>query len=508
MMNWCKRVSVPTLLATFVFAFSLTSLWLGDDIIYDYSFKDGAQITSFEQVIPSQVAHYHVQNGRIPAHFLCQVFIPFSGQAFFAVCNALVYVLWLLLLAKLCNIRKDDWWTTGLLSCLLILGFRTKFTPTCQIGFPWMFALVTAFLLVFRRWGNAQAPRWRLWHLLWAVPLSFLAGWSNEALVIGVGAALGIYVLLHIRTLCIPQWVVLAAFVAGAAFLCLSPASVGRVGETHASSDLLPPLVFSLAKLGFYLRITYLLLILVLYLILVRKITVRELLRCAGYCWIVWAVMLLFNLLIDVYGNRQLFGVEFAAIMIIIRYVREYLLPYGWEKGKAGKLVLYALVLWVVVVGIGNARFLMRHREIYRSIDAAYKSSTDGLVYYDFSAADVTANDTYPSDVFSRHSLESMSLAYGNDPALRVVPTICEHMDERPSGNSWEQIAPGAIAIVIDKNVPPQRIAIQRSFLGKRIPDSVLSAETGAIYEDEHHTVLLVYEKMPMVRNVGVSFSE
>ena len=506
MKNWFKRALVPACLAVFVLAFSLTSLWLGDDIIYDYSFKDGAQICSLEQVIPSQVAHYQVQNGRIPAHFLCQIYIPFLGQTLFAITNALVYVLWLLLLARLCQIRMDDWRMMALLSCLLILGFRTKFTPTCQIGFPWMFALVTAFLLVFRRLGGAGKPRWSSWHLLWAVPLSFLAGWSNEALVIGVGAALGVYVLWHIKTLRIPQWGVLFAFAAGAALLCLSPASVGRVGETHASSDLLPPIFLSLAKLGFYLRITYLLLALVLYLLLVRRIPVRELFICANYGWIVWAVMLLFNLLIGVYGNRQLFGMEFAAIVIIIRYVQEYLLSGGREKGMAGKWILGGLVLYVVVVGIGNTCFLKHHGEVYRTLDKAYKASADGRVYYDFSAAEVTTDDTYPSDVFSWHALESMSRAYGNNPALNVVPTLCRHLGERAPGNAWEQIAAGAIAVVIDKNDPPQGIRVQRSLLGRRLSDAVISASAGVVYEDDRHTVLVVYEKMPLVKNVGVSF--
>ena len=508
MMSWYKRAVIPALLAIFVFAFSLTALWLCDDIVYAYSFKDVSRITSFEQVIPSQVAHYHVQNGRIPAHFLCQIFIPFLGQPFFAVCNALVYVLWLLLLVRLCNIRKDDKWMTAFLACLLILGFRTKFTPTCQIGFPWMFTLVTAFLLVFRRFGETQKPRWSLWHLLWAVPLSFLAGWSNEALVIGVGAALGIYVLMHIRTLRFPQWVVLAAFVLGAALLCLSPASVGRVGETHANSDLLPPIVFSLIKLGFYLRITYFLIALVLYLTLVKNISVRTLLESAGYYWIVWAVMLVFNLLIGVYGNRQIFGMEFAAILILVKYVREFLFPGNREYGKAGVFILSAFALYVVVVGIGNFRFLKHQREVYRVLDTAYNASSDGRVYYDFSSSDVTGRDTDPSDVFTWLALESMSLAYGYNPPLTVVPTLCKHLAERPSGNNWQQIAPGAIAIVVDKKAPPQGIGVRRTLLGKRIPDAVISASTGVVYEDEHHTVLLVYEKLPLVKNVSVNFVE
>ena len=97
----------------------------------------------------------------------------------------------------------------ALLACLIFIGFRTKFTPTCQIGYPWMFALVTGYLLVLRKFSKEQQSPWKMYNLIWAIPFAIIAGWSQEALVIGVSAALGLMVLLNIKKVTLPQWVLL-----------------------------------------------------------------------------------------------------------------------------------------------------------------------------------------------------------------------------------------------------------------------------------------------------------
>ena len=143
-------------MAIFAFAFSYKALWIGDDITYAYNFKDGSQISSLNDVVVSQIEHYKSVNGRTVAHFLCQLYIPFFGQTAFAVSNALVWMALLLLMASLCKMKYSDWKQMALLACLLILGFRTKYTPTCQIGFPWMFTLVVAYLVILRKLGREQ----------------------------------------------------------------------------------------------------------------------------------------------------------------------------------------------------------------------------------------------------------------------------------------------------------------------------------------------------------------
>ncbi len=504
-MNWYRKAIVPILLAAFVFAFSIFALWLGDDIFFSLSIADGSWITSFRQVIPSQIAHYKLINGRIPAHFLCQLYLPFFGKTAFAISNALVYVALLLMMASLGSVRFDDWKKMGMLACLILLGFRTKFTPTCQIGFPWMFALVAAFLLILERFGRDHPRRWKVWHLMWVIPFSFIAGWSQEALVIGVGVALAVRVMRHFKQVTVSQWGMLFAFTAGAAMLCLAPSAIGRVNETHSDSDLLPPILLSLAKLGFYLRVSYLLLAWVLYLLISKRCTVRRLLSSAGFYWIVWAVMLLFNLLIGVFGNRQLFGMEFAAILIIFKSAKDLRLFEKPESRLAENVILAALSLCVLVIGIENTRFLKHHRAVYHYIESAYKTSDDGVVYYDFSAADVTARDTYPSDPFTWHSLETLSWKFGA-PALRVIPGICAQLDRAGLENHWENIAKGAITVVLNKDNPTEQVAIHRSLFSKRLSDAILDTSQ-PIYENDCYKVFLLYEKLPFVKNVDVSFT-
>lgn len=502
--NW-KGLIIPALLAVFVYVFSQTALWLGDEITYNYSFKDGSQITSLGDVVTSQIEHYKSVNGRTPAHFLCQLYIPFFGKTAFAISNALVWVALLFLMANLCSIKFDDWKMMALLACLIILGFRTKFTPTCQIGFPWMFALVVAFLLILQHFGKERQNPWRWYHLFWAAPFAFLAGWSQEALVIGVGVALGIFVLFHIRKVTLAQWLLLIFFAAGAVLLCFSPATLGRTTETHGGSNLLPPTILSLAKLGFYLRITYLLLLFLLYLRIFKKIKFKELFSCTAFYWIVWVTMLAFNLFIGVYGNRQLFGMEFAAIVIIAKYVQLYILPEKEKYKTAGSIVLTALALWVVAVAIGNARFLSHHGKVLDYINASYHASDDGRVYYDFSAKEVTFKDTYPSDVFTWYALNTLNRSYGSEKELQVVPTLCADLNHSVSENSWKQIAPGAIAIIINKDNPPTSIKVQRSLFKRHLSDMWVSTDEPA-FENENNQVFLVYEKLPLVRHDAVTF--
>ena len=314
---------------------------------------------------------------------------------------------------------------------------------------------------------------------------------------------------MHIRKVTLPQWILLVCFAAGAALLCLSPATLGRTGETHGGTNLLPPAILSLAKLGFYLRITYLMLILLLYLRIFRKIKFKELFSKASFFWIVWAVMLAFNLYIGVYGNRQLFGMEFAAIAIIARYVQLYIIPERKRYRTAGAVVLAALALWAVCVSVGNARFLIHHGKVVEEITASYALSSDGTVYYDFSKDDVTFKDTYPSDVFTWYALNTLGRELWQEyqhGALQVAPTLCAELNESPGENGWERIAPGAIAIIVDKTDQPAGIKINRSLLGRRHFSDLWVSTDEPVFENDINMVITVYEKMPFVRHENVIF--
>lgn len=66
--------------------------WFLDDLNYMWSCGDGKTlITSFDQVIQSQVTHYFTVNGRFCAHVLVQLFNGILGVGVFAIFNGIMY---------------------------------------------------------------------------------------------------------------------------------------------------------------------------------------------------------------------------------------------------------------------------------------------------------------------------------------------------------------------------------------------------------------------------------
>lgn len=82
---------------------------------------------------------------------------------------------------------------------------------------------------------------------------------------------------------------------------------------------------------------------------------------------------------------------------------------------------------------------------------------------------------------------------------------MCAGLDQAPQENGWETIAPGAIAVIVDKNTPPACIKVRRKVFGRNLSDMWVGTDEPA-FENENNQVVLVYEKMPFVRHDGVVF--
>lgn len=53
-----------------------------DDYNYSFSFSTGQRITNPLQIIPSMLAHYNIQGGRLLVHALAQLFLMLPGWLF------------------------------------------------------------------------------------------------------------------------------------------------------------------------------------------------------------------------------------------------------------------------------------------------------------------------------------------------------------------------------------------------------------------------------------------
>lgn len=490
-MNWSRqRTSSAAILAAvfiYVLYMGLNALWIGDDLLYQSSFATGGGISSLNDIWKSQIAHYYTQNGRFVAHFLVQTFLCLLPQYLFSLVNATVYVGFILLILSGLRIGLDNTKGVAVISLLALICFQTKFTPTCQIGYIWMFSLIVSFVLLFQRF----AVKCSKWDLLWLIPLSFMAGWSQEALVIGVGAALAYWWFGNLKTMTLTQWAMLFSFGIGALALCLSPATIHRTGSETGSVDFLSAGAYSIVKLLYYSRATYLLAVLCIYLLVSKKAKFKELFLSAPCLWIVWTIMLLFNLLIGVFGNRQLFGCELAALLLSAILFRKHVFA---SSGVETVVALILLILFIPKV-VFNIRFLSNDHFILDKLQKEASISADGTVYYDFASKDVTFKDTYPSDVYSWHVLNTLK--------LNVLPTACRMLGKTQT-LTIEQPAIGNFTVVCPSGCG-HSVSVRRSLhlLGKEITLNVSPLGSfHPVYERGSQSVYVIYNKVPLTQIV------
>lgn len=480
-------------------------MWTNDDIVYRFHFLTGEPIKKWSEVFSSQWAHYFMRNGRFPAHVLAQASIALWGRFLFAVAAGVVYAVFVSLLWLYCRIGRS--WKYALLVALLaFLGLQTKYTPCFQINYIWMFSLVLGYLWLFFCFREQHSRKWAVG----LVPFSLVAGWSNEALVVGISVSLIVYVCQHWRNLTFNQWTMFFSFGVGVGLVCLSPATIGRTGDEVGSVDFLPPGVYSLVKLLYYSRVTYLLVFYVAYLKLFRNVRWRDLYHDGAFYIHAFVALLLFNLAIGVFGNRQLFGMELMAIVLLVTYWKKYT-----KEGRALNVALVLLSLWAVYKVCFNYSFLQRQHRMFDYFYEEYRKSPDGTVFYDLSRDDVTYYETYPSDVFTTLVIQSMDRYFhyvGDDKGktFKVLPTCCKRM-ETYVGNHYEQSASGAWTVVVVKSDEPVRMAQTRKIecLGWECPFASRPVTVKNLtYENTTHKVYQLYDKMPFVVGTGVEFFE
>lgn len=157
-----------------------------DDFNYHYSFADGTRISSFSDVIESQAAHYKVMNGRIPAHFLMQLFTIF-GKPVFDIANTVVYILFLLLVMYMIN--KS--WKVNPISFLFLFLVMWFYTPAYgqtvlwmdgAFNYLWTAVFVLIALLPFR---NPEIYDKKINQFIFPF-IGLIAGWSSETISAGL----------------------------------------------------------------------------------------------------------------------------------------------------------------------------------------------------------------------------------------------------------------------------------------------------------------------------------
>ena len=371
------------LLGIVIWWMSADVVWLGDDLDYKYMMKgeiwqSWGKIKTAKAFFDSQCIHYQHVNGRFVAHSLVQLFNTRLGQQAFAICNAIIYVLFAVMLGRAGKVRFSNN-PAGMISaiCLSVLCFITKMMPTCQIGYIWGMLVNIVWLMLFFK---KRQPSW-LCTVALSISAVIVGNWQ-ESLSIGVCGGLGIWWIIQlvesIRSLRVRfdwrrSWMLLG-YVLGTASNCFAPSTISRV------SDVIMPLSDQLLIATYSFPAITLLVICSLY--LSRKhIKTRFFLFNSsegsipeGVLFSGMLILILFNLIIGVYSNRQLFGANLFAAVLTLRIMPHHRFCTIFNAIAC----LVVIAFWMMMIhGIDYVR------RQYDEISSLHSKSTDGSVYYD-----------------------------------------------------------------------------------------------------------------------------
>lgn len=440
-------------------------VWLGDDLDYKYMMKgeiwqSWGWINSWNDFWQSQFTHYRNVNGRFVAHTLVQLFNGILGQHAFAICNALVYMSFTLMIAKTGKVKFTN--SSGLLgaACLSVICFVTKMMPTCQIGYIWGMLANLIWLTAF---FSSKKPSWGI-VLLLSLSGIIVGNWQ-ESVSIGICAALGIWWLSRLPSgykkteVCFDwrhSWIMLGYF-GGTAINCLCPATLSRVKTVTT------PFCDQLAVASYSLTGLLILVILTIVVCLGHKnrisikFTTHDDSIPDGCLIAATLFLLLFNIIIGIYSNRQLFGVNLFAIVLALRSLPGHKFPV---------FINISLLATVLTTWIYNYSAIKEVRRQYDEIASIYSRSKDGIVEYDrVRVMDLghPMDAKYYEDILGQfdndlhHSLMKDFKHTRKGKTLRLQPATI------PDSEKVEQYAPGHFYVTVkepEKGTPARSVTV------------------------------------------------
>lgn len=468
-------LAVLAVLFAYVYWFSANVLWLGDDIYYRFvvgSFPS-RPIMAFADVVKSQMAHYHMENGRVEAHFIAQMLLSFSPKWLFALLNAAAYVVFTLLVVKMgLRLRKDEQsqgdsplchpLAVAFVAVLTQTCLFLKFVPTTAM-YIWMYDIALCYLYVlFYKCPNS-------W--LMTLPLfifGILAGAAHESLSMGVVVGLFFYGIFRIRRLSLNEIVMMVGFALGFLSIALAPATGERMAQFSSSATLV---AWSLV----YLKATFVQLAVLIIGKMKRGVSLRDFCRRYSF-WLVsmLAIAVFVYVIIGIGGPRPLLGVEMIAMILTIAI---------WREARVNKAVaVVGLCLFLGLLGyktVRDVKAVGSGQAAYDELCKEFCASGNGTIVKEFDLSsypsrfdeyvlpgvmeNLRSTDKVTDDYFIDNLSKNLNLEYGTDKPLRILPPIAGQLSTMPDSTQIVNAAEGVYYLIISKRQAPKRVVEHRS---------------------------------------------
>lgn len=484
----------------FVFICSQNVLWIGDDWQYGYIFENGLDphrmsdprpIDSFQDVIFSQINHYSTTNGRVLAHTLVQSSCGLWGQTVFSFLNACIYICFILLLMNICGMKLESLKATISATTIILISFPTKMVPSTQIGYIWGAALILAFIKLF--FTHRQDS---IVCLVLIFLVSLCAGNSHEAYSIGISVALIIYWGLNFRQFSARQWVMIVGFGIGTLLICLSPAASARASVEHK------PISQNLFFLFSSLRVTYILIVYLIYKLIHKKISIKSIYKEYSFFWNTIIALLIFNFTVGIMCNRQLFGIELMSAIILFRMIPKHSFNTFWT---------WTFGLLTIVFCYFHTERIYLYQSQLMSIESQYQESKDGIVYQDVSDINLFTDISYAPHLWDTGYHGSilkriMAQKYPGHKPLVLVPSYMRGKMHKNLGNMVYNFKyKHGKLLCIQSKTNPAKFVVTRKFFGV-IPYQRREMDFQHPYFETDSIRAIIYDELnPIVLNTEVN---
>lgn len=352
---------------------------MGDDFAYGGSFKEnGKVLNSFNDLVDSMTAHWQSVNGRILVFSAVSSFAMVESKWLFNTLNTFFFLL-LVIYGKKLIARSES---TPILNYIL-LGIGYWFllpTPAesmfSSIAYSVMYLWSSVVNLIFIYLFYNVIFKNKKYNIIFLIIISFIAGWSHEAIAVGVMAAIGIYSLIRIKYSTKHQWLMFAFYLIGFCLLFFSPGNFNRASGL-LSGNLILNLTYGIFKFFIYAYAFDLFLIVAIVLFVKKKKFLFSFLRERMFFNIIIIVTILFNMATNFSGNGR---VLFLSETLIIIYLIDLLNNYFKGKESIKSVILVGLSVIIAIQYFIEIPRCIRYKEKLEQIYSDYDNSKDGYV--------------------------------------------------------------------------------------------------------------------------------
>lgn len=334
------------------------------------------EIQTFRDVLKSQYHHYFTKNGRAGVHLIVQCFCGLWGKNSYNICSTIVFLLFVFLLGRL-TIPENGRINYMGYCCLGIFLFLFLIPePTCLyngiaygVNYLWSSVFCLVFLYALKRENLSS----RIYGKVLLCLIAFLAGWSHEGLVIAICCSVLVWGVSQKFRLSHFQWGMIVCFGVGAALLVLAPSNFSRAMNMNGeNADWAGGVIALHFRVFRFLRASYVWMIVFLLLYFLHPNRAKSFVSNNCIYVTAWLAALAFVWGVGALNVRAAYGVDFFAIILLLRVLPEY----SVFRNNLQRVCIFSALL-LLIGGGGALYYQLPASRQYHEIDRILEQSSD-----------------------------------------------------------------------------------------------------------------------------------